>query len=101
MLKLVDRAAIILAAIGVSVLPFMAHADSIQTGCMDPEYYFDVMEYNESVEWIGRFGADTGMGAEGELILVDGVTYDVRFYDDAICINYAEPHTKYNITKQR
>ena len=106
MLKLLDRAAIILAtatAFGIAVLPLAAHAESLAmpTGCVDAEYYFDAMEYNESAEWLGRFGADTGMGAEGELVRVDGVTYDVRFYDDAICINQAEPHTKYNVTKQQ
>ena len=104
MLKFADRAMIVLAAataLGIAVLPLAAHAEPMPTGCVDPEYYFDVMEYNESAEWLGRFGADTGMGAEGELVRVDGVTYDVRFYDDAICINQAEPHTKYNVTKQQ
>lgn len=106
MLKFADRAMIVLAAataLGVAVLPLAAHAESLAmpTGCVDGEYYFDVMEHNESAEWLGRFGADTGMSAEGELVRVGGVTYDVRFYDDAICINQAEPHTKYNVTKQQ
>ncbi len=87
-----------IACVAAVALVTPAKAERITTGCMEPEKYFDMVEYNESVQWLGLFGPETGMPDAGELISVKGQVFDVRFYDDAICVNRAENHTKYNVT---
>lgn len=86
-------------AAALSMTAAMTFAGDIPMGCNDPEVFFDVMEYNESVQPLGVFSPETGMDMSGELFMDKGITYEATYFETQICVRVAEPSTVYHVSK--
>ena len=97
MTKLMSMTAVFTVSATMAATAMLTHADDIPMGCNDPEAFFDMMEYNESVKPLGVFGPETGMDMSGELFMDKGITYEATYFESQICVSVAEPSTVYNV----
>lgn len=89
---------LMIAAMTVALFATPVLSGELQNGCLHPEAFSDMVEYSETIEYIGTGNSETG---EYDLLKEEGVYFTAEYVEsrDMVCTNRAENHTVHMLSK--